>query len=49
MAITKISGMGLPTDANGYVMLVYASQAVSPVVSLGGFLVDANGFVLVPG
>jgi hypothetical protein len=49
MAMEKISGMGLPIDANGNVMLVVASQAVTPIVSLGGFLIDANGFVLVPG
>lgn len=49
MAMEKISGMGLPIDANGNVMLVFASQAVAPVVSLGGLLIDANGSVLVPG
>lgn len=47
--ITKISGMGLPTNANGYVLLIFASQATAPIVSLGGFRIDANGNVLVPG
>ena len=49
MAITKISGMGLPTDGSGFVMLIPASLATAPIVSLGGLLIDANGFVLVPG
>lgn len=49
MAIMKISGMGLPIDANGYVMLVYASQATTPIRKVAGFLIDTNGFILVPG
>lgn len=49
MALMKISGMGLPIDASGYVMLVYASQATLPIRKLAGFLIDTNGSILVPG
>lgn len=45
----KLSGLGIPTDLNGNAMLIFASLATAPIVSLGGLRIDANGFVLIPG
>jgi len=36
-------------DANGRVKLVLRSQAVLPLAVLGGFLIDQNSAICIPG